>query len=175
MPSPGPFLRLVALALAALLSLPAVSVAALGEDAYSFVDLPTDYQDEHPDWFKTSFYNLPEDLDDTLSSGNRGLIVYFGQKHCPYCQALMKDNLSKGDLVHYLRAHFDVVGLNTHSSETVTGMDGKSMPINEFAIARKAQLTPTLLFYVQGRKLALKLVGYHPPYKIGRASCRERV
>lgn len=164
-----PRLRIAALTL--LVSLcPCSAIAATpDQDEYSFVDLPTDYQDEHPDWFKASFYNLPEDLDDSLSAGKQGLIVYFGQKHCAYCQALIKDNLSKGDLVHYLRAHFDVVGLDTHSIEKITGMDGATMPINEFAIAQKAQLTPTLLFYVKGRKLALKLVGYHPPYKMRAA------
>jgi len=139
------------------------------QDDYSFVDLPTDYQDDHPDWFKASFFNLPEDLEDSLSAGKQGLIVYFGQKHCPYCQALIRDNLSKGDLVHYLREHFDVVGLDTHSIEKITGMDGKTLQINEFAIAQKAQLTPTLLFYVKGRKQALRLVGYLPPYKMRAA------
>lgn len=147
--------------------------AALAEtpagDSYSFVDLPTDYQDNHPDWFKQSFNNLSEDLADTLAAGKQGLIVYFGQSHCPYCQAAMKDNLSKGDLVHYLRAHFEVVGLNTHSTEPITGLDGKTLPINEFAVAQKAQLTPTLLFYVEGGRQALKLVGYYPPYKMRAA------
>ncbi len=157
------------LMIAALLSSYTAIATTSVDNAYSFVDLPTDYDDDHPDWFKASFYNLPEDLDDALSAGKKGLIVYFGQKHCPYCQAIMKDNLSKGDLVHYLRAKFDLVGLNTHSIEKITGMDGKSMPINEFAIAQKAQLTPTLLFYVKGRKQALKLVGYHPPYKMRAA------
>jgi hypothetical protein len=85
--------------IAALLCPCTASAATPSDDAYSFVDLPTDYQGDHPDWFKASFHNLPEDLDDTLASGKRGLIVYFGQKHCPYCQALMDDNLSKGDLV----------------------------------------------------------------------------
>ncbi|TCJ11599.1 thioredoxin [Parasulfuritortus cantonensis] len=169
MQSLGLHLRTAAIAIAALLCPYAAAAETPVEDSYSFVDLPTDYQDNHPDWFKQSFNNLPEDLADTLAAGKQGLIVYFGQSHCPYCQAAMKDNLSKGDLVHYLRAHFDVVGLNTHSTEPITGMDGATMPINEFAIAQKAQLTPTLLFYVEGRKLALKLVGYYPPYKMRAA------
>lgn len=165
----GLHLRTAAVVIAAMLCSYAAIAATPADDVYSFVDLPTDYQDEHPDWFKASFNNLPEDLDETLATGKQGLIVYFGQKYCPYCQALIKDNLSKGDLVHYLRKRFDVVGLNTHSTENITGMDGKTMPINKFAIAQKAQLTPTLLFYVKGRKQALKLVGYHPPYKMRAA------
>jgi len=169
MQSLGLHVRTVAVMITALLCSYTAIAATPAKDSYSFVDLPTDYQDDHPDWFKASLYNLPEDLDETLSSGKQGLIVYFGQKHCPYCQAIMRDNLSKGDLVHYVRAHFDVVGLNTHSIEKITGMDGKTMPINEFAIAQKAQLTPTLLFYVKGRKMALKLVGYYPPYKMRAA------
>lgn len=169
MPSLGLPLRAAVIVLVALFHSCTAGAETQVEDSYSFVDLPTDYQDTHPEWFKESFYNLPEDLDETLSSGKQGLIVYFGQRHCPYCQAAMKDNLSKGDLVRYLRTHFDVVGLNTHSIEPITGMDGKTLPINEFAIAQKAQLTPTLLFYVEGRKLALKLVGYYPPYKMRAA------
>jgi thioredoxin-related protein len=162
-------IRLAAVVFAALLCSYPVMAATPAEDAYSFIDLPTDYQDEHPDWFKSSFNNLPEDLDDALASGKKGLIVYFGQPHCAYCQALIRDNLSKGDLVRYLRLNFEVVGLNAHSIEKMTGMDGKAKPINEFAIEQKAQLTPTLLFFVKGRKLALKLVGYHTPYKMRAA------
>jgi thioredoxin-related protein len=165
----GGWLTDAAVVIAALMYSCTVMAAAPAEDAYSFIDLPTDYQDEHPDWFKASFFNLPEDLDDALASGKKGLIVYFGQKNCPYCQALIKDNLSKGDLVRYLRLNFEVVGLNAHSIEKITDMEGKTKPINEFAIAQKAQLTPTLLFYVKGRKLALKLVGYHTPYKLRAA------
>ncbi len=162
-------IRLAAVVFAALLYSCSVMAATPAADAYSFVDLPTDYQDEHPDWFKSSFNNLPEDLEDALASGKKGLIVYFGQPHCAYCQALIRDNLSKGDLVRYLRMNFDVVGLNAHSVENMTGMDGKAKPINEFAVEQKAQLTPTLLFFVKGRKLALKLVGYHTPYKMRAA------
>ena len=169
MKSLGLLLRTAAVLFAGLLCSFAALAAAPIDDAYSFVDLPTDYQDEHPDWFKASFFNLPEDLDEAAAAGKQGLIVYFGQKHCPYCQALIRDNLSKGDLVHYLRTRFDVVGLDTHSIEKITGMDGKTMPINEFAIAQKAHLTPTLIFYVKGRKQALKLIGYHPPYKVRAA------
>jgi len=162
-------IRLAAVVFAALLCSCSVMAATPAEDAYSFIDLPTDYLDEHPDWFKSSFNNLPEDLDDALASGKKGLIVYFGQPHCAYCQALIRDNLSKGDLVRYLRLNFEVVGLNAHSIEKMTGMDGIAKPINEFAIEQKAQLTPTLLFFVKGRKLALKLVGYHTPYKMRAA------
>jgi thioredoxin-related protein len=161
-----PGLLLVAVSYAFTAAVPAAMPA---DDPYSFNDLPTDYQGGHPDWFKASFYELPEDLDDALATGKQGLIVYFGQTHCPYCQAMVRDNLSKGDLVHYVRTHFDVVGLNTHSIEEITSMAGETMPINEFAIQQGAQFTPTLLFYVEGGKLALKLVGYYPPYKMRAA------
>lgn len=170
MHSPGQLIRTATVVIAMLFgACAAIAAPPPADGRYSFIDLPTDYQDEHPDWFKSSFLNLPEDLDETLAAGKKGLIVYFGQKHCPYCQMLIKDNLSKGDLVAYLRLNFDVVGLNAHSIETITGMDGTARPIREFATAQKAQLTPTLLFYVKDRKLALKLVGYHSPYKMRAA------
>ncbi|NTV95170.1 MAG: hypothetical protein HGA75_07090 [Thiobacillus sp.] len=54
-------MRFVAAMIFALLCSSAAVAGTAAEDSYSFVDLPTDYQDNHPDWFKQSFNNLPED------------------------------------------------------------------------------------------------------------------
>ena len=150
-----------------LLMLMAHAVQAM--DPYSFEDLPSDYQGEYPTWFKASFNDLQEDMADTLDAGKRGLIVYFGQKHCPYCEAIMKENLTRPDLVTYLRTHFEVIALNTHSTEEFTDFDGEVMTVRDFAIRQKTHFTPSMLFYTEGGRLALKLVGYYPHYKMRAA------
>ena len=73
--------------------------AAESRQMYSFDDRPTEYDGGYPAWFKQSFLDLDEDLDEALKGGKSGLIVYFGQAHCAYCKAIMKDTLSKPDLV----------------------------------------------------------------------------
>ena len=146
-----------------------VADTTLAKDPYSFEDLPSDYQGEYPEWFKASFNDLQEDLADTLDSGKRGLIVYFGQKYCPYCEAIMEENLTRPDLVTYLRTHFDVIALNTQSVEEFTDLDGEVTTVRDFAIRQRTHFTPSLLFYTEGGRLALKLVGYYPQYKMRAA------
>lgn len=136
---------------------------------YSFDDRPTDYEGDHPDWFKMSFLNLAEDLDETLENGKSGLIVYFGQAHCAYCRAIMEENLSKPDLVEYVIRHFDVVGLDIHDTEALTAPDGATLTVKEYALRENAYLTPTLLFFGADRHKALTLRGYYPAYKMRAA------
>ncbi len=49
--------------------------AAKPSQIYSFDDRPTDYDGGYPAWFKQSFLDLDEDLDEALNSGKSGLIV----------------------------------------------------------------------------------------------------
>ena len=136
---------------------------------YSFDDLPTEYLGGHPDWFKASFLDLREDLDEALEIGKSGIIVYFGQKHCGYCKAIMEENLSKPDVVEYVKRHFDVIGLNVFSIEEITDPEGNTMTVKEYATQEKTHFTPSLLFFGKDRKKALVLRGYYPAYKMRAA------
>lgn len=119
---------------------------------------------EHPDWFKISFLDLPDDLAEARAKG-RGLIVYFGQKHCAYCEALMRVNFGLEDIVHYTREHFDVVAIDIWGSREVVTMDGNSMSERDFAAAEKTNFTPSMIFYDQEGREAFRMTGYYAPYK----------
>ena len=69
----------------------------------------------HPTWFKPSYLDLDEDLNDALKAGKTGLMVYFGLKRCSYCQAFLENTLSKPDVEKRVRGMFDVVGLDIFS------------------------------------------------------------
>ena len=56
------------------------------EDIADFVDSPLEDPLSHPEWFKLSFLDVREDLEEAIESGKKGVIVYFGQKRCPYCK-----------------------------------------------------------------------------------------
>ena len=136
---------------------------------YSFDDRPTDYEGGHPAWFKQSFLDLDEDLDDALKSDKSGLIVYFGQEHCAYCKLIMQDTLSKPDLVEYLIRHFDMVGLSIHDVRELTAPDGKTLTVKDYSIREDAQFTPTLTFFGKDRQKALTLRGFYPAYEMRAA------
>ncbi|MCP4409441.1 MAG: thioredoxin fold domain-containing protein [Gammaproteobacteria bacterium] len=159
-------------AVVTLAQFPVVSGVARAQDApehYSFDDLPTGYLGGHPDWFKVSFLDLREDLDEALEAGKSGIIIYFGQKHCAYCKAMMEENLSKPDVVAYVTRHFDVIGLNVFSTVKLTDPEGNAMTVKEYAVQEKTHFTPSLIFFGKDRKKALVLRGYHPAYKMRAA------
>ncbi|MEA3413362.1 MAG: thioredoxin fold domain-containing protein [Pseudomonadota bacterium] len=143
--------------------------AAAPGQIYSFDDRPTDYDGGHPDWFKQSFLDLDEDLDEALENGKSGLIVYFGQAHCAYCKAIMAKPLSRPDLVEYLVRHFDLVGLSIHDVRELTSPDGETLTVKEYSIREEAQFTPTLTFFGRDRRKALTLRGFYPAYEIRAA------
>ncbi len=143
---------------------------ALTEDAKAaeFDDAPLEEEVKTPAWFRLTFLNLAEDLADAKQSGREGLVVYFGQKYCPYCQALMED-LKKPDIRRYMQDHFDVVEVDVHGDRTVTDLQGGEFDEKAFAEREKTNLTPSLIFYDFEGRQALKLTGYHGPYRFRAA------
>ncbi len=140
------------------------------DGALQFDDRPLKEPLSLPAWFKLSFLDLGEDLDEALQAGKRGLLVYLGQKYCPYCKALLTD-LDEEETRAYLLSHFDIIGLDIHGDRTVTDLDGTETSERDFATRHRVNLTPTLFFYDDRRRLAFRLRGYYPPYQM-RAALR---
>ncbi|MFK5892089.1 MAG: thioredoxin fold domain-containing protein [Pseudomonadota bacterium] len=139
------------------------------DDFEPFIDSPVRPEIIYPDWFKESFLDLQDDIQESLTDKKKGIIVYFGQKHCAYCQALMEKDFGQKDIATYVRNNFDVIAINIWGSKEVTTPDGKVMTEREYALREKANLTPSLIFYnTQGEK-AFMLRGYYPPYKFRAA------
>ncbi len=134
-----------------------------------FNDQPVIPEIIYPDWFKKSFLELPDDIQEAVDAGKKGIIVYFGQKHCAYCQALIDKDFGQKDIEAYTRQNFDVIPINIWGSNEVTTPDGQVMTEREYALRERANFTPSLIFYnAQGQK-ALMLRGFYPPYKFRAA------
>jgi thioredoxin-related protein len=149
-----------------------VSAHAVGEafDASQIDDTPKIRDVQYPDWFKNSFLNLKEDLDEALEDGKKGIILYFGQKNCAYCEALMQVNFGQEkDIVLYTQKHFDVIPIDIWGSREVTDFEGNTLDEKTFAEVNKANFTPSLIFYGEDGKQLLQLRGYHTPYKMRAA------
>jgi thioredoxin-related protein len=154
------------------LALPTVTVLAddLPEaDVYGFNDAPLPEPMDHPDWFKGDFLDLPEDMSAALAAGKSGLMVYFGQRRCAYCQKLLQVNFGTQDIVDYTRRHFDVVPIDIWGVGDVTTLGGKQLSEREFSQQEKTTFTPTILFYDRDGREALRLRGYYPPYQFRAA------
>lgn len=156
---------------ALLVSGPVVTAGDLpaDEEVYGFDDTPLAEPLEHPDWFKESFLDLREDLAEAVNAGKQGLMVYFGQRRCAYCQKLLRTNFGLKDIVEYTQAHFDVVPIDIWGVAEVTDLEGKTLLEREFAEREDTVFTPSILFYDADGKLRLRLRGYYPPYQFRAA------
>ncbi len=139
-----------------------------------FDDSPLSIEIIHPPWFKESFLDLKEDVHEAIKQNKKGIIVYFGQKQCAYCKALMENDFGQEDIATYTQEHFDVISINIWGSREVTLPDGQVMTEREYAIKENANLTPSLIFYTKDQKTGLiqktfMLRGYYPPYKFRAA------
>lgn len=141
----------------------ALAGPAMAEPASSAPgQLRGDVQTTYPSWFKDSFLEFADDVEEAAAEGKR-VIIFFHQDNCPYCNALVERNLSQKHIEEKMRANFDVVALNLRGDREVVSVGGESYTEKDFAQALNIQFTPTLLFLNQSGKLVLRLNGYIPP------------
>lgn len=117
---------------------------------------------EKPDWFKTSFLEFEEDVNEAAANGRR-VMLYFHQDGCPYCARLVEENFADPELKNFIIEKFDGIALNMWGDREVISVGGQQFTEKSFAAALKVQYTPTLIFLDESGKVALRLNGYYPP------------
>lgn len=139
------------------------------EDIYGFDDSPGLREIPHPDWFKISFLDLREDLNEALSEGKKGLLIYFGQENCAYCEALMNINLKMPDIVEYTQRNFDVIAVDIWGARSLVDPDGDEWTEREYSVMLGTNFTPSFIFLDKTRQMVFRLRGYHAPYRFRAA------
>ena len=152
------FYTLLAL-FAALTPLSMSSTAEANEPAGKFYGVK---QTKYPDWFKQSFFDLKEDVNEAAQAGKRVMLL-FTQPGCPYCNTLVEHNLAQKDIQDTMRKYLDVIQINLWGDIEITDIDGKRYSEKNFAVAKKVQFTPTILFLDEKGNTVLRLNGYLPP------------
>lgn len=123
---------------------------------------------EKPAWFKESFLDLREDVQEATENKKR-VLLYFYQDGCPYCSKLLQDNLGQKRLADKTRKHFDVIAINMWGDKEVTDLKGRLTTEKKFTEQMKVMYTPTLVFLTEQGKTALRVNGYYAPNKFETA------
>jgi thioredoxin-related protein len=121
----------------------------------------------YPDWFKETFFDLPEDIDEARVAGKEGLMILFTTEGCSYCAEFIRTSLTDPELVERLRARFDVIGLDIFSDMEMTAPDGTEERVKTFAKRAGAGFSPTVLFFGEGGAPLYRGVGYYDPERFG--------
>ena len=117
------------------------------------------YVEVLPDWFKTTFMDFAEDLEEATDE-NRHVMIYFHQNGCPYCAKLVEDNFHDKDLVAKLQKNFDVIETNMWGDRDLTDWQGREFTEKEFSTFMKVQFTPTIIFLNAKGGIVLRVNGY---------------
>ena len=123
----------------------------------------------HPEWFKQSFLDLAEDLEEAAAE-DRLVMLYVYQDGCPYCRLFIENDLGQQDIADYMRRHFDVIAINMFGALEVTDLDGETLPEVEFARKAGVMFTPTVLVYEAERGEVFRMNGYYPPPRLRLAA-----
>lgn len=119
---------------------------------------------EYPSWFKHSFLDLQEDVREATTNGKR-LVIFFHQDGCPYCNALVERNFAQKEIVEKAQQNFDILAINMWGDRPVTHIDGTQHTEKTLAETLKVQFTPTVIFFDEQGKVALRINGYHAPQR----------
>lgn len=134
-----------------------------------FDDTQLDEELVYPDWFKLSLGDLGDDLEEAKNDGKKGIITYFGQKRCAYCEQFFETSLADTDIQNYLKKHYDLIAFDIWGIDDVIDTDGKKYTERELSVHYKTNFTPSLVFYDADGTPVFRLRGYYPAYKFRAA------
>jgi len=123
---------------------------------------------EKPEWFKLSFLDIREDVQEAKSRGKR-ILLYFYQDGCPYCAKLIRDNFGQRSISEKTQKNFDVIAINMWGDKEVTDINGRETTEKKFSESLRVMFTPTMLFLNEQGKVALRINGYYFPDKFNAA------
>ena len=117
-------------------------------------------QHEMPGWFKESFLDLAEDVEEAKES-NKHVMLFMSLDFCPYCTKMLNDNFIEGAKNQkYIQNNFDVIGINIKGSRELVIDEDTTMTEKEYADFLKVQYTPTIIFLDQKNEVLVRLNGY---------------
>ncbi|MCW8826105.1 MAG: thioredoxin fold domain-containing protein [Gammaproteobacteria bacterium] len=143
-------------------SLVTLMAHAAGPDELISTGLVNPGHVDKPEWFKASFLDLREDVEEARDSGKR-VILYFYQDGCPYCERLIKTNFTQHEIASKAQQNFEIIAINMWGDREVVDLAGNSLTEKRFAVANRVQYTPTLLFLNEKGETIFRANGYYPP------------
>jgi thioredoxin-related protein len=120
-------------AAAALFALP-VWAAEVGDDGL-----------HNEPWFRDTFKDLREDLDEANAEGKR-LVLFVEQRGCIYCTKMHEEVFSDSQVRQYIEDNFFAVQLNLHGDIEVVDFDGESLAEKDIARKWRVLFTPNIVF-----------------------------
>jgi thioredoxin-related protein len=121
-----------------------------------------------PDWFKESFLDIQDDVDEAFEQGKH-LILFFQLDACPYCDRMLTEAFEDEPLSSYIQANFDVIAINIKGDRDIAFNEEISVTEKQLAEILEVRSTPAILFIGEDNKSILRLNGYRAPERFQKA------
>lgn len=115
-----------------------------------------------PGWFKSSFLDIPSDVDEARLAG-KGLLIFFHLENCPFCAHMLKDNFTSGSNKEKIQRNFDVIGVDVKGDLPMVWIDGKTYTEKELAKKLGVFATPAVFVLGPKSEVVKKVMGYKKP------------
>lgn len=153
----GTMLTLAILTLIAASLLPSVSAASETRGK-----LTGGVLHEPPAWFKESFLEIADDVDDASEAGKH-VLLFFELNGCPYCDRMLEESFETEPLTSYIQANFDTIAINIQGDREIAFNEEISVTEKELGEILKVNSTPALLFLDADNKTIVRVNGYRAP------------
>ena len=120
-----------------------------------------------PAWFKESFLEIADDIDDASNAGKH-VLLFFELSGCPYCDRMLKESFEAEPLSSYIQDNFDVIAINIRGDRDIAFNDEISVTEKELSAILKVYSTPALLFLNADNKTIVRINGYRAPERFQR-------
>ncbi len=141
-----------------------ISLPAAASDEKTRGELTGGVLHPPPDWFKESFLEIADDVDEASESGKH-VMLFFELNGCPYCDRMLKESFEAEPLSSYIQANFDVIAINIQGDRQIAFNEEVSVSEKQLSDILKVHSTPALLFLNQDNKTIVRVNGYRAPQR----------
>lgn len=128
-------MRIISLLVALLMAVPVFAVEVeMGDDGL-----------HKPDWLRTTFKDMAEDLQTAKDEGKR-LVILVEQRGCIYCKKMHEEIFPIPEIDAMIREKFFFVQMNMFGDEEVTDFDGTVLSEKDMIRRWGLIFTPTMMF-----------------------------
>ncbi|OZA30211.1 MAG: thioredoxin [Hydrogenophilales bacterium 17-61-9] len=110
-------------------------------------------------FFQPKFGDLQADLQEARKQGKTGVLLFFEQDACPFCERMKTTILNQSDVQDVFRAQFLLYPIDVNGDTEITDFQGKATTEKDFAFSHRVRATPTLLFFNLDGKLITRYTG----------------
>ncbi len=115
-----------------------------------------------PSWFKESFLEIAEDVDEASEEGKQ-LLLFFQLNGCPYCDRMLEEVFEAEPYTSYVQQHFDVISINVRGDREIAFNEEITVSEKELSEILKVRATPAILFLNEDNKTVVRVNGYRAP------------